>query len=129
MCGLDVEGFESQSVHTSTQDGQPRRKAEEGEEEEEEEEEEAALFFLSVAARRGADGARDWKHRLESANPGLMASCAGSAVRVCEGLAGSLNPANSFNGASLSSIHPSLPAPPRLCSEGFEGSAQLTGKQ
>ena len=40
------KGFESQSVHTSTQDGQPRRKAEEEEEEgEEEEEEEAALFF------------------------------------------------------------------------------------
>lgn len=64
----------SQSFHTSTQDGQPRR------EEDEEEEEEAALFLLSIAPRRGADGARDWKHRLESDNPGLMASCAGSAV-------------------------------------------------
>lgn len=72
-------GIVSQSFHTSTQDGQPRR-------EDEEEEEEAALFLLSVALRRGADGARDWKHRLESDNPGLMASCAGSAVWVCEGL-------------------------------------------
>ena len=63
----------SQSFHTSSQDGQPRR-------EDEEEEEEAALFLLSVAPRRGADGVRDWKHRLESANPGLMASCAGSAA-------------------------------------------------
>ncbi|KAM3585286.1 uncharacterized protein V6R79_012940 [Siganus canaliculatus] len=34
----------------------------------------------SSAARRGADGAGDWKHRLESDNPGLMASCAGSAA-------------------------------------------------
>ena len=69
----------SRSIHTSTQDGQPRR-------EDEEEEEEAALFLLLIAPRRGADGARDWKHRLESDNPELMASCAGSAVRVCEGL-------------------------------------------
>lgn len=68
-------GFKSQSFHTSTQDGQLRR--------EDEEEEEAALFFPSIVPRRGADGARDWKHRLELANPGLMASCAGSAVQ-CE---------------------------------------------
>lgn len=61
----------SQSFHTSTQDVHPRR---------EEEEEEAALFLLSVAPRRGADGVGDWKHRLVSDNPGLMASCAGSAV-------------------------------------------------
>lgn len=66
-------GIMSQSFHTSTQDGQPRG-------EEVEEEEEAALFLPSTAPRRGADGARDWKRRLESDNPGLMASCAGSAA-------------------------------------------------
>lgn len=54
----------SQSFHTSTQDVQPRR---------EEEEEEAA--------RRGADGVRDWKRCPVSEDPGLKASCAGSAVR------------------------------------------------
>lgn len=64
-------GLVSWCFHTSTHDVQPHK-------EDEEEEVEAALFLLW---RRGADGERDWKHRLELANSGLMASCAGSATR------------------------------------------------
>ncbi|KAK2857107.1 hypothetical protein Q5P01_005842 [Channa striata] len=106
------EGFKSQSFHTSTQDGQPRR--------EDEEEEEAALFLLSIVPRRGADGARDWKHRLELANPGLMASCAGSAMQEMPGQLGDPAEISGAKGTAdvtvsgLNALLPPFPSPPSL---------------